>query len=90
MESILWKALPTYLAPLIVWQALVVALPVNASSDTGLPSLGTTTQTLQDKSAFTHPIARLDVDHRRDFSFGNRLFKTSWVPSPSKVKSWWK
>jgi CxxC motif-containing protein (DUF1111 family) len=90
MESILWKAhpaLPQYLALVIVGQALVVALPVDASGDTGLPSLGTTTQTLQDKWAFTHPIASLDVDHRRDFSFGNRLFKTNWVPSPSQVKS---
>jgi CxxC motif-containing protein (DUF1111 family) len=48
---------------------------------------GATTRPVTNADAFSFQAANAPARHQRPFSFGNRLFNTTWVEAPASVKS---
>ena len=69
-----------------VWHNLADPVPLETFKSTAL-SGGTTTTYLENREAFSAPLANLDRARLRAFAFGRHLFRRNWVIAPASVKS---
>ncbi len=68
-----------------VWHNLADPIPIETFKPTAL-SGGTTTTYLDNREAFSAPLANLDPKHLRAFAFGRHLFRRNWVTAPASVE----
>lgn len=69
-----------------VWHNLADPVPLETFQPTAL-SGGTTTTYLENREAFSAPLANLDRSRLRAFAFGRHLFRRNWVIAPASVDS---
>ena len=69
-----------------VWHNLADPVPLETFQPTAL-SGGTTTTYLENREAFSAPLANLDRSRLRAFAFGRHLFRRNWVMAPASVES---
>jgi CxxC motif-containing protein (DUF1111 family) len=75
-------------AGLIVAIGLTLGSLAAWAGEAGIVNLGGDgTRPITNGDAFSFQMANSPVEHRRPFSFGNRLFNTNWVQAPASVKT---